>query len=146
MHFQLILIRETNEFEEAINEQYTLRDLQNMLINFGPNHFNPKGNNPIHYVQVLLLSAQFERVRYFTRVSLSIFDSCVMRVSPLLQFTRQAVDYLYSSQQYNIEAVHIAIALAYYGVLRISSDPLMADVQLCRLTRTCFYLIGRYTF
>lgn len=57
-----MLIRETSEFEDAPHDRYTLWDLQRLMVKFGPSHFNPKGNNPIHYLQVLLLTAQFERV------------------------------------------------------------------------------------
>ncbi|RUS29364.1 hypothetical protein BC938DRAFT_480751 [Jimgerdemannia flammicorona] len=101
---QLMLIRETSEFDAAPHDRYNLCDLQRSMVKFGPSHFNPRGNNPIHYAQVLLLTAQFER----------------------------AVHYLYQTDQYQLEAVHLAIALAYYGLLRIPSEPLMADADLCK--------------
>ncbi|RKP34751.1 hypothetical protein BJ085DRAFT_16606 [Dimargaris cristalligena] len=89
---QLMLIRETSSSEEVPDERYTLRDLQKLLLRFGANHFNPNGNNPVLYFQVLLLSAQFE----------------------------QAVGYLLQLESYRIEAVHFAIALAYYGLIRVT--------------------------
>ncbi|KAK9686455.1 nuclear pore complex subunit [Basidiobolus ranarum] len=91
---QLTLIRESIEPSDTIQERYSLRDLQSLLLKFGAAHFNPKGNNPIHYFQVLLISGQFER----------------------------AVHYLYVSNRYQVEAVHFAIALSYYGLLRVPKD------------------------
>ncbi|KAJ1926950.1 nuclear pore complex subunit [Tieghemiomyces parasiticus] len=89
---QLVLIREPLGPEETNDDRYTLRDLQKLLVNFGPAHFNPHGNNPALYFQVLLLSAQFE----------------------------QAVNYLLQLETYRVEAVHFAVALAYYGLLRLT--------------------------
>ncbi|ORX90251.1 NIC-domain-containing protein [Basidiobolus meristosporus CBS 931.73] len=91
---QLTLIRESIDPSDLVHERYSLRDLQTLLLKFGAAHFNPKGNNPIHYFQVLLLSCQFER----------------------------AVHYLYVSNRYQVEAVHFAIALAYYGLLKVPRD------------------------
>ncbi|KAJ1981318.1 nuclear pore complex subunit [Dimargaris verticillata] len=87
---QLALIRESATGEEHPDDQYSLRDLQRLLTRFGPNHFNPNGSNPILYFQVLLLSAQFE----------------------------QAINFLLQHESYRVEAVHFAIALAYYGLIR----------------------------
>ena len=60
--FQLLLVRETMDIDDPTYERYTLRDLQQLLLRFGADHFNPKGMNPFNYFQVLLQSAQFERV------------------------------------------------------------------------------------
>ncbi|KAJ1659089.1 nuclear pore complex subunit [Dispira simplex] len=93
MWLQLALIRESEQpSEESYDERYTLRDLQKLLLRFGPAHFNPKGNNPMLYFQVLLLSAQFE----------------------------QAIGFLLQLGNYHVEAVHFALALAYYGLLHIT--------------------------
>jgi nuclear pore complex protein Nup93 len=63
--FQLSLVRESaagGGEEEAPHERYGLRDLGKVLVKFGEAHFDPKGNKPMLYFQVLLLSGQFERV------------------------------------------------------------------------------------
>ncbi|CAN6634581.1 nucleoporin Nic96p [Trichomonascus vanleenenianus] len=83
-----------------LHERYSLVDLQKMIIQFGAKHFNPNRKNPGLYFQVLLLSGLFE----------------------------YAVHYLYSFSQ--IDAVHFAIALSYYGLLRPVSDVEKADAEL----------------
>lgn len=60
--FQLSLVRENEGPGEAPHERYGLRDLGRVLVKFGEGHFDPKGNRPVLYFQVLLLSGQFERV------------------------------------------------------------------------------------
>ncbi|KAK7204458.1 Nup93/Nic96-domain-containing protein [Myxozyma melibiosi] len=70
------------------SERYNLEDLQNMLVQLGARHFNSRGTNPMLYFQLLLLSGQYER----------------------------AVHYVYKLQP--VDAVHFAIALTYYGLLR----------------------------
>ncbi|KAJ1862168.1 nuclear pore complex subunit [Coemansia sp. RSA 989] len=69
----------------------TLESLQSLMLKFGPAHFDPHGNNPLLYFRVLLLCGMFAH----------------------------AVDYLVQIDQYQVEAVHIAIALAYYGLLQV---------------------------
>ncbi|GAA5858920.1 hypothetical protein JCM8547_007156 [Rhodosporidiobolus lusitaniae] len=95
--FQLALVREPSgaaggEEQEAPHERYGLRDLAAVLRKFGEQHFDPKGTRPLLYFQVLLLSGQFER----------------------------AVAFLQQHQAYQADAVHFAIALAYYGLLRVT--------------------------
>ncbi|BGP18714.1 hypothetical protein JCM10213_009192 [Rhodosporidiobolus nylandii] len=92
--FQLALVREpegAGAEVEAPHEKYGLRDLAAVLIKFGEQHFDPKGTRPLLYFQVLLLSGQFER----------------------------AVAFLNQHPAYQVDAVHFAIALAYYGLLRV---------------------------
>lgn len=61
--FQLSLVRESiNGVIEAPHEKFGLRDLGRSLVKFGEGHFDPKGNRPMLYFQVLLLCGQFERV------------------------------------------------------------------------------------
>jgi len=72
-------------------------------LKYGPKHFNPKNTNPIKYTQVLLLSGQFE----------------------------QAVQYLFLFPSHEADAVHIAIALMYEGLLRVSTSP--ATSEFCKL-------------
>ncbi|GAA5992093.1 hypothetical protein JCM11641_002537 [Rhodosporidiobolus odoratus] len=93
--FQLSLVREPEggmgAAEEAPHEKYGLRDLAAVLRKFGEQHFDPKGTRPLLYFQVLLLSGQFER----------------------------AVAFLNQHPSYQADAVHFAIALAYYGLLKV---------------------------
>ncbi|KAG5438139.1 hypothetical protein PCANB_002990 [Pneumocystis canis] len=100
MWLQLSLVRTIQDSGELIHERYTLEDVQKTLLSFGAKHFNPKGTNPIVYFQLLLLSGQFER----------------------------AVHYLYS--YYPVDAVHFAIALAYYGLLHIPSISDSSETEL----------------
>ncbi|GAA6006571.1 linker nucleoporin NIC96 [Rhodotorula paludigena] len=100
--FQLSLVRETEGAGEAPHEKYGLRDLAAVLRKFGEAHFDPKGTRPLLYFQVLLLSGQFER----------------------------AVAFLQQHSHYQADAVHFAIALAYYGLLRVPPRSNTADVEL----------------
>ncbi|KAK9463740.1 Nup93/Nic96-domain-containing protein [Lipomyces oligophaga] len=93
----------TDVFGMSSSERYTLNDLRNILVQLGSRHFNPRGTNVMLYFQILLLSGQYER----------------------------AVHYLYRTQP--IDAVHFAIALAYYGLLRVSADAETLDVDLMTL-------------
>ncbi|GAA5993540.1 hypothetical protein JCM10908_000639 [Rhodotorula pacifica] len=100
--FQLSLVRETEGQGEAPHEKYGLRDLAAVLLKFGEAHFDPKGTRPLLYFQVLLLSGQFER----------------------------AIAFLQQHSQYQADAVHFAIALAYYGLSRVPARGKAADVEL----------------
>jgi nuclear pore complex protein Nup93 len=66
-----------------------LEQLQRLILRYGPDHFNSKSRNPLLYFQVLLMTQQFER----------------------------AVDYLVGVEEYQVEAVHMALTLYYYGAL-----------------------------
>ncbi|RKP05933.1 Nup93/Nic96-domain-containing protein [Thamnocephalis sphaerospora] len=87
---QFMLLSDEQEANVLATEKYTLAELQSILLKFGPEHFNQRGSNPLHYLQVLLLTGQFER----------------------------AISYLYELDDFYSEAVHFAIAMAYYGVIR----------------------------
>ncbi|SCV71462.1 BQ2448_3050 [Microbotryum intermedium] len=104
--FQLSLVREADVGgtigTEAPHERYGLRDLAKVLVKFGEAHFDPKGNRPMLYFQVLLLSGQFER----------------------------AIAFLHQHSQFHVDAVHFAIALEYYGLLRIPFAPRTSEVDL----------------
>lgn len=73
-----------------LQDRYTLLDVQRTVLNFGSKHFNPSGKSPGLYFQMLLLCGLFEAA-----------------VSYALTFCP-------------VDAVHYAIALAYYGLLRVS--------------------------
>ncbi|GAA5917547.1 hypothetical protein JCM8208_005072 [Rhodotorula glutinis] len=100
--FQLSLVRETEGQGEAPHEKYGLRDLAAVLRKFGEAHFDPKGSRPLLYFQILLLSGQFER----------------------------AIAFLQQHSHYQADAVHFAIALAYYGLLRVPPRSKTAEVEL----------------
>ena len=57
-----MLLTNEQDAQGLSSEQYTLTELQEALVKFGPDHFNQRGSNPLHYLQVLLLTGQFERV------------------------------------------------------------------------------------
>ena len=64
---QLCLVRESSLVPgaagaDAPHERYTLADLAAMVVKFGEKHFDPNGERPLTYFQVLLLTGQFEMV------------------------------------------------------------------------------------
>ncbi|GJJ69903.1 nuclear pore complex protein Nup93 [Entomortierella parvispora] len=98
MWLQLSMIREPKN-DTMPQDKYDLADFQALVLKYGPNYFNPKNNSPLQYFQVLIYSQQFER----------------------------AIHYLSSSKAYTVETVHMAIALTYYGLLRIPSVHRVSD-------------------
>ncbi|EGG05836.1 uncharacterized protein MELLADRAFT_107321 [Melampsora larici-populina 98AG31] len=62
------------------------------LTNYGESDFDPNGNRPFSYSTVLLMSGQFEK----------------------------AILFLQQTHNYQLDAVHFAIALAYYSLLGMS--------------------------
>lgn len=100
---QLSLVRETGGEEsqradfggmDSLRDQFTLQDLGTKIDKFGEEHFDAKGNRPLHYFMLLLLSGQFEK----------------------------AIGFLYSRPQHQVEAVNFAVALTYYGLLRVPAQ------------------------
>lgn len=95
---QLCLVSESAAAAEPANVQaptlqtYTLHDLANKLEKYGEAHFDPKGHRPLHYFQLLVLVGRFEN----------------------------AIAFLHSRAAYQVDAIHFAIALTYYGLLRVS--------------------------
>ncbi|BFZ61356.1 nuclear pore complex subunit [Saitoella coloradoensis] len=100
MWLQFALARETVDPNEPIQDRYTLEDVQKLVLTFGAKHFNASGQNAIVYFQVLLMTGQFER----------------------------AVHYMYS--YHYIDAVHFAIALTYYGLLRVPAESPVTEADL----------------
>ncbi|KAJ3021899.1 hypothetical protein HKX48_007480 [Thoreauomyces humboldtii] len=88
---QLMLTQEHVSDSDAAQEVYTLRDVAVQLQRFGPNHFN----NPTVWIQVLLLSGEFEL----------------------------AVSELFKQDMFSVDAIHFAIAMVNYGVLRVPDSP-----------------------
>ena len=102
---QLMLIRESVGADEPAHEKYSFLDLQELLVKFGPAHFNPTGSKPLHYFNVLLLCGQFER----------------------------AVHYLFQPNDNAIDAVQFAAVLTYYGLLRIPDVSKSSDTDILTL-------------
>ncbi|WFC93471.1 nuclear pore complex subunit [Malassezia brasiliensis] len=100
----------------------TLRDLAGKLEKYGAAHFDPKGTRPLHYFQLLLLVGEFER----------------------------AVAFLYAQPAYQVDAVHLAIALSYYGLLRVPAAADASQFELLSVVRGVAYvdlakMVQRYT-
>ncbi|KAF3939685.1 hypothetical protein ABW19_dt0205867 [Dactylella cylindrospora] len=92
MWLQLVLTRESAVGDEPAPEVYTNADLRKAILSFGGPHFGLGNSNFILYFQMLLMAGLFEN----------------------------AVQYLYSFLY--ADAVHFAIALSYYGLLRVSDE------------------------
>ena len=78
---------------ELLGDDYSLNDFQDMIIKYGPKHFDPRGSNPIHYFQILLVCGLFE----------------------------EAISFLCTTPHFS-EAVHFGIALVYSKKLRVGKD------------------------
>ncbi|WRT63978.1 uncharacterized protein IL334_000905 [Kwoniella shivajii] len=91
MWIQLSLVRE-NKDGDSPQEQYDLIDLGKLILKYGNDKFDSNGTKPLAWFNLLLFTAQFEK----------------------------AVAYLYSKPQLKTDAVHFAVALSYYGLLRVS--------------------------
>ncbi|WWC86091.1 uncharacterized protein L201_000962 [Kwoniella dendrophila CBS 6074] len=92
MWLQLSLIKDS-ESSNSPQDQYDLLDLQKLIQKFGHDKFDQNGTKPLSWFNLLLFTAQFEK----------------------------AIAYLYSKPQLKTDAVHFAIALNYYGLLRVPS-------------------------
>ncbi|KAI1003168.1 Nucleoporin [Podosphaera aphanis] len=104
---QVVLAREINRVDAGANEIYGLAEAQSMIKEIG-NRFFTKGGSEI--------GSSFGAF-VFLQVAVGLFES--------------AVSYLYS---YNyVDGVHLAIALNYYGLLRVS-DPSVGDDNLLSWT------------
>jgi nuclear pore complex protein Nup93 len=100
--FQLGLTRE-NKDGDAPQEQYDLADLARVVLKYGADKFDANGTRPFAWFNLLLFTAQFER----------------------------AVAYLYSKPALKTDAVHFAVALQYYGLLRVPAKS--SDADICKL-------------
>lgn len=118
--FHLLLINEFNSEASSslIFENYTLENLQKKVVSLGANKFNASSNNPL-YAKSLIMLGLYET----------------------------AVQYIYEFSN-ECDAVHLAIGLCYYGLLRVSSantDDLISinsnDVYEINFSR----LLGSYT-
>lgn len=89
---QLWLIKDAQDSSSAV--PYNLASLQKLVLDFGPKHFNPKGNNPVQYFETLLTVGLFE----------------------------DAVAYLFDGP-HQLDAIHFAIALFYHGTINAIPNP-----------------------
>ncbi|KAJ1941503.1 nuclear pore complex subunit, partial [Linderina macrospora] len=94
MWAHLAMVRDSAKLTAAGQPCSTLKSLQELILKFGPGHFDSNGANPLLYFRVLLLSGLFAH----------------------------AIDYLVRVDQYQAEAVHVAIALADMGRLSVPGD------------------------
>lgn len=92
---QLNLVREGDD-------AYTLNELANKIEKYGAAHFDPSGQRPLHYFQILLLVGRFER----------------------------AIAHLYANSAMHVDAVHFAICLVYYGLLRVPAADAVSQFDL----------------
>ncbi|KAJ3116394.1 hypothetical protein HDU96_009752 [Phlyctochytrium bullatum] len=98
---QLMLIQEEPRADDAPVDRYALRDLARLILRFGAGHFSPQNRTPYVYFLVLLLCGEYER----------------------------AVAHLLTHEAYAVDAIHFAVALAYYGVLRVPDAPHLLDMM-----------------
>lgn len=90
-HLSIINANQPGSESNLIFENYTLSDLQNKIIQLGPKNFMSSPNNPL-YLKTLILTGLYE----------------------------MAVQYSYEYVNES-DAVHLAIGLAYYGLLKCSN-------------------------
>lgn len=76
---------------DDVDAAYTLADLQRIVCDYGPRHFDPKNNNPWHYFEILCLVGLFER----------------------------GLEYLYQTGQL-ADAVHFATTMLINGFLKLT--------------------------
>ncbi|PWZ03679.1 NIC-domain-containing protein [Testicularia cyperi] len=105
---QLSMVRESHDDEtdahDSVRDRFSLADLGHKIEKFGESYFDPKGQRPLFYFRLLLLCGQFEK----------------------------AVGFLFSRSAYQVDAIHFAVLLAYYGLLRVPSQAASSQVDyLC---------------
>ncbi|KAJ1732278.1 nuclear pore complex subunit [Coemansia sp. Benny D160-2] len=90
----LVLIRDADSISASSGHpRSTLEALQTLIVKYGAAHFDPSGNSPLLYLRVLLLCGLFE----------------------------DAAEYLLQIDRFQIEGVHMAALLAYFGLLSVPS-------------------------
>jgi nuclear pore complex protein Nup93 len=111
-----------------------LNALAEVLLGYGERHFDgaagQKGGKRGVWAGVLLMCGQFERVSAFCFV----VDLDMMFIS----VRAQAVAALWDHPETEVEAIHLAIALSYHGLLRVSSKADMSDMTACKFP-FCMY-------
>lgn len=90
--FHLSIINESNNVSDLIYENYSLKNLQKQIIQLGSRKLNSSSNNPM-YLKCLIMVGLYELA---------------------IQYTYEFLN--------EIDAVHLAIGLNYYGLLKVSSS------------------------
>ncbi|KAL9644584.1 hypothetical protein ABK040_015323 [Willaertia magna] len=98
MWLKLSFIRPTSTSTTSatsVSSKYSLKELQQIVVSHGPKHFSTRKNSLL-YFKLLLSTLQFER----------------------------AIEYLCGRQSegYQVEAIHFAFALNYYGLLNTTKE------------------------
>ncbi|PKI85687.1 nuclear pore complex subunit [Malassezia vespertilionis] len=106
------------EAQDSTLRPCSLQDLANKLEKYGEAYFDPKGNRPLHYFQLLLLVGQFER----------------------------AVGFLHTRLAFQVDVVQFAIALTYYGLLRVPSLANTSQFDLVTIAETNHGLVTYLDF
>eukprot|EP00898_Chlorokybus_atmophyticus_P001151 jgi/Chlat1/2036/Chrsp159S02326 len=95
--------------ESTSPNDYTIKDLQFYLRQYPPSHYNKNGLDPLLYGQVLLLSLQYgDFLAYLARDRVT--------------------------EPYRVDAVHFAIALSHYGLLRSRTDAMDESIDVAMFT------------
>ena len=116
MWLQLSLVRENRD--DSPQEQYDLEDLARLITKYGSEKFDAGGTKPLAWVNLLFFTGQFEKV---------IFRSIVPNLCPLI--SHQAIAYLNDKPTLRTDGVHFAIALAYYGLIRVPTRTEENDIR-----------------
>lgn len=101
---QLWLVKDGQSNPETVvsgsAQNYNLASLQRMILDLGCSYFNPKGNNPMQYFEILLLVGLFE----------------------------DAVAYLFETA-HQLDAIHFALCLLYHGIVHVPSALSSNDME-----------------
>ena len=101
-----------------------LRELAQAIQSYKKTHFEPEGKpHKGIWARLLLVCGLFEQVRSFCSLSIPILPHQIFVIP-------QAVAALYEIPELQIEAIHLAIALSYYGLLRVPSRTEASDVEI----------------
>lgn len=61
--FQLSFVREDESIDDGASaDKYGLRDMGKLVTKFGERHFDPRGDRPVFWFQVLMFVGEFEKV------------------------------------------------------------------------------------
>ncbi|ABN64780.2 predicted protein [Scheffersomyces stipitis CBS 6054] len=101
-HLSIINEHQLNNESNLIFENYSLVNLQNRIISLGPKNFNTSSNNPL-YLKTLMLVGLYELAVQYTY---DFINEC--------------------------DAVHLAIGLNYYGLLKVASYNNKDDLLIVR--------------
>ena len=126
MWFQLSLVREVPSIGSGLgakNAGYSLKELGALVVKYGEDDLAEGRLRPLVYFQRLLLTAQFEKVR----IPLTLKVETNSMLTALLP---QAIAFLHEENM-EVDAVHFAIALTYYGLLRVPSARNQSETEIC---------------